>query len=150
MKPVMNSQYRKLCVSLIVLRHQYVLLFELGQKQNGPSEKHVAVGNNAHANCLVESEKHPTTSRNLHICVPVPPKRPHCTHFNQTFSQLVKGSGLSSLKPTIRTYAQKKKKTYTVHAAWVDNYIRNYFVLCSIEHDGSKICKKLDAKIKSE
>ncbi len=87
-----------------------MLLFELGQKQNGPSEKHVAVGNNAHANCLVESEKHPTTSRNLHICVPVPPKRPHCTHFNQTFSQLVKGSGLSSLKPTIRTYAQKKKK----------------------------------------
>ena len=34
----MNSQYRKLWVSLMVRIHQYVLLLELGQKQNGPTE----------------------------------------------------------------------------------------------------------------
>lgn len=37
-KPVANSQNRKLCVSLMVLRHQYVLLLALVHAQNGPTE----------------------------------------------------------------------------------------------------------------
>lgn len=36
-KPVANSQNRKLCVSLIVLIHQYVLLLALVQAQKGPT-----------------------------------------------------------------------------------------------------------------
>lgn len=38
-KPVANSQNRKLCVSLMVLRHQYVLLLALVHAQNGPTER---------------------------------------------------------------------------------------------------------------
>lgn len=37
MKPVANSQKRKLWVSLMVLRHQYVLLLALVQAQKGPT-----------------------------------------------------------------------------------------------------------------
>lgn len=36
-KPVANSQNRKLWVSLMVLRHQYVLLLALVHAQNGPT-----------------------------------------------------------------------------------------------------------------
>ena len=39
MNPVMNSQKRKLWVELMVLRHQYVLLFELMQEHMGSSGK---------------------------------------------------------------------------------------------------------------
>lgn len=39
MKPVANSQNRKLCVSLMVLRHQYVLLLALVHAQNGPTKE---------------------------------------------------------------------------------------------------------------
>lgn len=38
-KPVANSQNRKLWVSLIVLKHQYVLLLELVQAQKDPTVK---------------------------------------------------------------------------------------------------------------
>lgn len=44
MKPVANSQKRKLWVSLMVLKHQYVLLLALVQAQKGPTaegRKHV-------------------------------------------------------------------------------------------------------------
>lgn len=37
MKPVANSQKRKLWVSLMVLKHQYVLLLALVQAQKGPT-----------------------------------------------------------------------------------------------------------------
>jgi hypothetical protein len=37
MKPVANSQKRKLWVSFMVLKHQYVLLLALVQAQNGPT-----------------------------------------------------------------------------------------------------------------
>lgn len=36
-KPVANSQKRKLCVSLTVRKHQYVLLLELVHAQNDPT-----------------------------------------------------------------------------------------------------------------
>lgn len=36
MRPVTNSQYKKLCVALIVLMHEYVLLLAFIQKQKGP------------------------------------------------------------------------------------------------------------------
>lgn len=39
-KPVANSQKRKLWVSLMVRRHQYVLLLALVQAQNGPTVTH--------------------------------------------------------------------------------------------------------------
>lgn len=44
MKPVANSQNRKLCVSLMVLRHQYVLLLALVHAQNGPTKGERAGG----------------------------------------------------------------------------------------------------------
>lgn len=46
MKPVANSQKRKLWVSLMVLKHQYVLLLALVQAQKGPTaegRKHVPI-----------------------------------------------------------------------------------------------------------
>lgn len=39
-KPVANSQNRKLWDSLMVLRHQYVLLLALVQAQNEPTATH--------------------------------------------------------------------------------------------------------------
>lgn len=57
-KPVANSQNRKLCVSLMVLRHQYVLLLALVQAQNGPTERgRVQVGRARKGGVRVENKR---------------------------------------------------------------------------------------------
>lgn len=50
-KPVANSQKRKLCVSLTVRKHQYVLLLELVHAQKDPT---------------VGGKKEKNRTRNLH------------------------------------------------------------------------------------